>query len=135
MFDIHIEPNSKEFINDLIDEVDDYKDSFLKFLSKHAPNEMRNLMNQSSPTGKLYARADGSGFTRSHHASAKGQTPAKDNLELYNSLSGSFSGGAAEVEMAEHAKNLDPFFGGYLNRPFIDEAIDTSINKGMQQIK
>src|SRR5689334_15715170 len=46
--------------------------------------QTRRKMVESKPTGKVYERGTGKGFTRSHRASRRGQRPAVDSGKLAN---------------------------------------------------
>jgi hypothetical protein len=92
-------------------------------LAKFLPTEARAVIDESSAGGKLYPRSSRTGFKRFHQASAKGQAPAKDSFELYNSFKATMGGDlSVTFEMAGHAAFLDPLIGGSFNRPFIEPA-------------
>lgn len=111
-------------------DIEETTKELMQDLAKFLPTEARAVIDESSAGGKLYSRSSGTGFKRSHRASAKGQAPAKDSFELYNSFKAQMDGDlSATFEMAGHAAFLDPLFGGNLNRPFISESVERTLQK------
>lgn len=111
---------------------DEAADRFFRELKRELAPAAREVIDSSTPSGNLYARKSGEGFKRFHRASAKGEVPAKDSFALYNSFRAQITG-EREItfSMAEHARWLDSLFGGYLNRPFLEEAIDLGVTRAL----
>lgn len=110
-------------------DIEKVTDRFFQSLKSELAPAAREVIDSSSPAGRLYARTRGEGFTRSHKASAQGQPPAKDSFELYNSFRAEKSGSRqVTFSMAGHARYLDPVFGGYLNRPFLGETVKIAVS-------
>lgn len=94
--------------------------NFVRKQSRDFKNLTKRRMLQSKPTGRLYARKRGAGFTRFHQASASGQRPAIDTGTLLNSISdrriGAFK--AEAFAGAAYAKYLQ---SARLNRPIMSD--------------
>lgn len=138
---------------DLTDEISAAMDS----LADEFVTEIKNGIDASSPSGKTYRRKaitgrrtkkllalglKKSGKTRVitgyqyHKASAKGQAPAKDSKSLYKSVRVTSRGKTKKtIAIQGHAYYLDPMFkgqpngGGYLDRPFLQPALEIAVNK------
>lgn len=95
--------------------------NFARRQAKDFKNLTKRRMLQSKPTGRLYKRRRGPGFTRSHQASAYGQRPAIDTGKLLNSIKDrrldEFS--AEAYAGAEYAKHLQ---SEGLNRPIMSDS-------------
>lgn len=61
--------------------------NFVSRQSKDFKNLTRRRMIEGTPSGRLYSRAAGAGFTRSHRASRRGQRPAVDTGTLAQAIS------------------------------------------------
>lgn len=131
---------------DFSDEISGY----LTALSKAIPEKMREVTDESIPSGHLYRRgvmtgrrtkalaalglrSSGSRLItggRFHRASAPGQPPAKDTDKLYRSGKVKSHGKYhKEISFANHLGYLDPAVGGHLNRPVLEEAITRALNE------
>lgn len=120
-FAIQIDISPSDIARSLNEEAKSLKQEVLKFIAEQAPDEMQAVMMESVPTGRP-ARGGG-------RHSAEGQPPAIITRELLTSLQGRVvDENTVEIEMAEHAKYLDPVFDGYLNRSFIQPAIIRTLN-------
>jgi hypothetical protein len=75
---------------------------------------------ESRPAGRLYSRGPGTGFTRAHRASAKGQRPAIDTGKLLNSIDDKRTGELSSEAFAgaEYAKHLQ---SARLDRPIMSD--------------
>lgn len=131
--DINFSPDAQEIETALEKELSEVTTKLFKTIHDDAPDEMQAVMLRSSPTGN---RARGGGFH-----SAEGQPPAVITKTLLHSLHGvQYDDKSAEIEMAYYGFYLDPIFkgqgkgGGYLNRPFIEVAIDTVLNKAIPKL-
>lgn len=112
--------------------LEDATRSIMREIPKYLPTAAREVIDESAPAGKTYPKSIGEGFRSFIKRSAKGQAPAKDSFELYNSFRAKLSGDLeVTFEMASHAQWLDPVFGGYLDRPFLEESLDRSIIRAM----
>lgn len=60
--------------------------NFIRRQAKDFTQLTKRRIIESKPSGRLYARKRGVGFTRSHRASARGQRPAIDSGKLLNSI-------------------------------------------------
>lgn len=64
--------------------------------------------------------------------SKKGAPPNRQSGNLARTLRATvIAPTTAEIEMAGYAEYLDPFFGGNLDRPFIETGIDRAIAKNI----
>lgn len=124
-------------------------DNLAERIANQIPIEARAVMDESTPTGRLYRRGGIRGRmlkglrrapgtknraivgTRIHRASAPGQAPAKDSGRLYKDIKVSRSKrGTFRVRFgAEYAGFLE----FKLNRPFALPAIERAVNKVLNQ--
>ena len=117
-----LQPGFSEFARDLADITED----IARDLTETLPIEIQTLFLYAPHTGVRYG---------DHQASAKGESPAVDTGELFDSLDDfTFANGVGTISLAEHAFYLDPNFGGGGSRPFIDEAIENSLEKVLQRL-
>lgn len=122
-------------------------DKLEKEIAWRIPDEARALMDESTPSGRLYRRgsfkrgasrglrlqgrrARGVG-TRIHRASAPGQPPAEDTGRLYRDITvRRMSKGNYRVRFgAPHAGFLDVGTRNMRPRPFIMKAIERAVEK------
>lgn len=121
-FEIEIDPNAPAVIRDLERSADEVTEEIIRFVAEEAPGEMQRIMLESTPSGRS-ARGGG-------QRSAPGEPPAIESRELLTSIQGRvLDRSTAEISMASHAQYLDPVFGGYLNRPFIERGIEKALEK------
>jgi hypothetical protein len=130
-------PEAVRFIENKVDDLE------MK-LAEQIVIESRRLIDESTPTGRLYRRkAFGRGAVRGlgvrasgpgrrfHRASAPGQPPAKDTGKLYRDIK-AFRTGRGKVRVKFGAP-----YAGYLefnlNRPFILPAIERAVDKVFNQ--
>jgi hypothetical protein len=131
MFEFHIDllPVLESAVRDLKAATGEETEKLLRNLAIDAPEEMRDMMDSASRSGSKATRPTGGAFTRS----AGGEVPAKDSFDLYDSMRGQMTGkNELTLYFAEHAKYLDPVIGGadaYLNRPFVEKALETAVKK------
>ena len=113
--------------------------NFPKDLASEIPNAARQIIDESTPSGRLYKRRIFTGRRtkalenlglrtrgktrievgrRFHRASAKGQPPAKDSGKFYRNIRVSGSSVLFDTPYAEHVENM---------RPFLDKAIIRAI--------
>ena len=129
-----------QILAELEREAKDITADVMKVIAEDAPDEMRQLMLESNPSGKTYKRTGLNYEHGFHQASAEGEAPAIESQELFNSLRGKvLSLDVVEIGMAGHAFYLDPTFndepgGGYLNRPFIETGIERALDKKMGRL-
>lgn len=119
-------------------------DKLEKELAYRIVDEARALMDESTPSGRLYrrgsfrrgasrglgARARGVG-SRIHRASAPGQPPAEDSGRLYRDITvRRMSKGNYRVRFgAGHAGYLEVGTGRMRARPFVVPAIERAVQK------
>jgi hypothetical protein len=131
-FRIDLQPSLDLVIRELQSAVDDEREKVLKSIADYAPDEIRKLMDSATRSGKTGYRAGGGSFIRS----AAGEIPAKGSFELYDLLAAEMQGDdSILLTFASHAFYLDPLFegmgqgAGYLNRPFIEQGIESAVKK------
>lgn len=133
--EINLTPAIENLEKDLRRDVEDLSESVVKRTVRQMPVEMRRSMADSPPAGRQYAERSGAGFQRFHTASAKGNPPRNRTFALSNSFEGKMTGKAiGEVAMLDYARYLDPFLGGGLNRPFIEQAAADALEKAVNQL-
>jgi hypothetical protein len=128
MFDIRIDllPVLESAVRELKAATDDETRGAMKDLAIDAPEEMRALMDTANRSGRTAKRSTGTAFQRS----AAGEVPAKDSFDLYDSMHGELTGKTElTLYFAGHAEVLDPFLGGYLDRPFIEKGLENAVRK------
>jgi hypothetical protein len=114
MFEIRInlQPVLESAVRELKAATDKETEGVLKRFAEFAPAELRSLLEDGPPR------------------SVKGNPPHNDSFELYNSIRAEMAGKKEVViEFAEHAQYLDPVFGGYLDRPFIERGIESAVKR------
>jgi hypothetical protein len=123
-------------------------------LAYRIPEEARRLMDESTPTGRVYRRGTirnrrtqagidaglrGSGKTRMitgvrfHRASAKGQAPAEDTGRLYRDIS------VRRMARGNYRVRFGAPYAGFLelalDRPFILPAIEAAVKRTFSESK
>ena len=110
-FEIEIDPNAQSVVRDLEKSVEEISAEIMKEIAGGAPDAMRSLM-------------------QSGGVSKKGEPPRRQSGELADTIEAQVIGSSSvEISFANHAQYLDPVFGGYLNRPFIERGIDQVLEK------
>lgn len=122
-FRINLQPVLEAAIRELKAAAGEETEKLMKDLAIDAPNEMRSLMDTAQRSGRKAKRTTGEPFTRS----ARGEIPGIESFDLYDSMRGEADKNSLTLYFAEEAKYLDPVFGGYLNRPFIEKGLENAV--------
>lgn len=110
-FEIEIDPNASAVVRDLEKDVEDAFKEIMQYVADKSPDAMRSLM-------------------QSGGVSKKGEAPRRQSGELADTIEAQVIGNSSvQISFANHAQHLDPVFGGYLNRPFIERGIDQVLEK------
>ena len=88
-------------------------------------------MVESKPSGTVYSRRRGAGFTRGHRASRRGERPSPDTMNLVNSVVSQKTGElSAKTEVtADYGEILQK----KLNRPVMSETDVKEAEKSFEQ--
>lgn len=91
-------------------------------VGKRFKQKTKDQMVRSQPTGRLYRKSAGAGFTRQHRASAWGQRPAVDTTNLVNQVKDRKE---SQVSVRVYVDDSKAPYGKWLqdnlNRPIITE--------------
>ncbi len=102
--------------------------------AKDFKTDVRQRMIKASVSGIVYRKGRGRGFTRSHRASARGQSPAPDTLTLARAVTDSKTGDAsARVEIANR---INPENGQNAREyaEILQEKMDRPIMNSVEQL-
>lgn len=110
-FEIELDRDVAAVVRSLEKDIEEASAFLMKEIAEDAPDAMRSLMISGG-------------------VSKKGEPPRRQSEELANSIEGQVvSSSSVQISMANHAQWLDPVFGGYLHRPFIERGIDQVLEK------
>lgn len=112
ILELSLEPFDFELKADLERSIEETTASLVKDIAGSVPFDLQQAVGSSS--------------------SAKGSPPAKRTGFLQRSIKGYVvSPTAIEIEMADYAQYLDPYLGGSLDRPFIEESLERTLAKSL----
>ena len=115
-FSIDFDPNLVSFERELKTDIEREATAIVREIVELAPQEMRDLMSDSPP-------------------SARGNPPANRSGDLSRSFQGTMTSAASgQIAMIYYAGYLDPFLGGHLDRPLVEEGVDRAVVKVMRSL-
>jgi len=115
-FSIDFDPNLASFERELKTDIEREGAAVLREIVELAPAEMRDLMGNNPP-------------------SARGNPPANRSGDLSRSFTGTMTSAATgQIAMIYYAGYLDPFLGGHLDRPLVEEGVDRAVVKVMRSL-